>query len=91
MPVVPAGEVEVVTTLTTLLVLDDWLVEMELSFVLVAKVVEVLDVVAIADDDLELLEVFVLPTLLPLPTAHTNCVCPISQAPLILNDSNKIL
>lgn len=64
-----------------LVVIDDWLVDNELDFVLVAKVVEVL----------ELLEVVVLATLLPLPAAHTNCVCPICQAPLVLNDSNKIL
>lgn len=64
-----------------LVAVEDWLVDNELALVLVAKVVEVF----------ELLEVDVPPTLLPLPAAHTNCVCPICHALLVLNDSNKML
>lgn len=89
------------TTLIPLVVLDvlseDWLAEVELDLVLVASedwlVESELDLVLVAnvDETFELLDVAVLPTLLPLPAAHTNCVCPICQAPLVLKDSNKIL
>jgi hypothetical protein len=52
-----------------------------------------LTVLVTIEELLELLLVkeIVLPTLLDLTLAHTSCVSPISQAPLILNDSKTIL
>jgi hypothetical protein len=41
--------------------------------------------------ELILVEDTVLPALLDLTFAHTNCVCPISHAPLILKDSKTML
>jgi hypothetical protein len=41
--------------------------------------------------ELRLVEDTVLPALLDLTFAHTNCVCPISHAPLILKDSKTML
>lgn len=84
-PADTAEEVELVTTLIPLLVLDVLmlllesllevvLVELELTvtdFVVVVRVVETFDVVAVLDEILDVLESFVLPTLLP-PAAHTN-------------------
>jgi hypothetical protein len=48
--------------------------------------------VLLVDDTVLLADDTVLPTLLLECTlAHTNCVCPISHAPLMLNDSKTML
>jgi hypothetical protein len=92
--------VEEVEDFTLLLVLDE-IVESVEDFVLL--VVDEDFVLLLAEDFTVLLtveEVFelllvddtVLPTLLlDLTLAHTNCVCPSSQAPLMLNDSKTML
>jgi hypothetical protein len=50
------------------------------------------DVVVVIEELLELLLVVEIPVLLlDLTLAHTSCVCPISHAPLMLNDSNTML
>jgi hypothetical protein len=75
---------------------DEVLVEGFTLLLVADEIVERLDdftVLVITEELLELLLVkeVVLPTLLDLTFAHTNCVCPISHAPLMLNDSKRML
>ncbi len=83
---------------TLLLVVDEVLEELDdFVLLLVEETMEELDdftVLLTVEEVFEplLVEDTVLPTLLlDLTLAHTNCVCPISHAPLMLNDSKTML
>ena len=65
------------------LLLEEATVELVDDFTLLVIIEEVLELIPVEDT--------VLPPLLDLTFAHTNCVCPISHAPLILKDSKTML
>ncbi len=65
------------------LLVEEAMVELVDDFTLLVIIEEVLELIVVEDT--------VLPPLLNLTLAHTNCVCPISHAPLILKDSKKML
>jgi hypothetical protein len=82
---------ETVVEVFTLLLVDDFTL-----VVFVEDTVDELDdftVLIMIEELLELLlvEDTVPPILLDLTLAHTSCVCPISHAPLMLNDSKTML
>jgi hypothetical protein len=65
------------------LLVEEATVELVDDFTLLVIIEEVLELILVEDT--------VLPALLDLTFAHTNCVCPISHAPLILKDSKTML
>jgi len=65
------------------LLVEEATVELVDDFTLLVIIEELLELVLVDDT--------VLPALLDLTFAHTNCVCPISHAPLILKDSKTML
>jgi hypothetical protein len=90
------AEDETLEEVFTLLLVDEMTVELVEDLALLLLLVEAVEdftVLVTRDDVLEVLlvEDFVVPTLLDLTLAQTNCVCPISHTPLILKDSNTML
>jgi hypothetical protein len=79
---VEADKETLVETFPPLLV-EEATVELVDDFTLLVIIEEVLELILVEDT--------VLPALLDLAFAHTNCVCPISHAPFILKDSKTML
>jgi len=74
--------VEVLILLLVLLVADETVERVD-DFTVLVILGELLELLLVNET--------MFPTLLDLTFAHTNCVCPISQAPLMLNDSKRML